>query len=67
MEILIYVEGMRNNLHWLAALAMPAKEEWCKKAYETLRPHLVDLAAAHILLPDSMTLIQQCFASDLVC
>ena len=67
VEVLIHVEGMRRNVHWLSALAALAKEEWCKQAHETLQPFLVDLVAAHILAPGSMTLIQQCFASDSVC
>ena len=67
MEVLIYVEGMRRNVHWLSALAALAKEEWCKQAYETLQLHLVNLAATHVLDPDSVALIQQCFASDSVC
>ena len=66
VEVVDYVEGMCHNVYWLSALAALAKEEWCKQAHETLQPHLVDLAAAHILAPGSAALIQQCFTSDSV-
>lgn len=64
---LIYVQAMRTNMHWLAAQSALAEEEWCKQAYETLKPHLVNLSSGQILAPAKLTLIQQYFTSSLVC